>query len=292
MEFDFQRYIQERKRPGADPSSAPADHGYAYGRDVRVLGTLSKARPVKLAMEASARMDAERLRAEVIGGAPPVGAEHEPRVHKLAGQAARALRYAGPPPVFVTPAVGSRDALALSIEGHSAVVIDRALLDSLDDAELLFTLGQQLGHHQNDHAVYLTTDFALEHLSENFMGWVVKPARFAIAAWRRHGQISADRAGMLACADLHVAVAALVKRHAPGVVDGSIDADHLLAEARDNPRGSLMKALDDRLAGLPQRLKALEAFSQAELFHKAQGRDGGQSVTSVDRQVEAVIKLL
>ncbi len=290
MEFDFQRYIQDKRRVGGGAPTDSTTAPYAFGRDARVLRTLERARPVKLALEASHKLDVERLRERILGGARRADDQHEPRLARRFEKLAASLSMS-PPPLYLTDEAGDLGALALSIEREPFVLIDRSLLDTLEDDELSFVLGRLLGHIQNDHALFLTTAFALERFDDAFMGWIVKPARFAIGAWLKLGDLTADRAGMLACKDLHVAARALIKRRAPGALENPIDINNILDEAEENPRGSLMARLTERDPRLPGRLAAMKAFADSELFRRAQGREGGQSLTSVDRQVESIIKL-
>lgn len=289
MQFDFQRYIQERKRDATAPQEP--SRGYAFGRDVKVSRTLARARPVKMALEATHSLGAQRLRDEVLGGATEVGAGDDAWLAEMLQRAVKVLSLSAPPQLLVTDKAGDFGALALSIDAQETVVLDRALLESLDADELAFTMGQQCGHVQNEHTLFLTTDFALEHAADAFLGWIIKPARYAIGAWRRHGDVSADRAGMMVCGDLHVAGRALIKRLAPGSVPGPLDMDAIFEEVEDNPRGSLLADMSQRSPSLVGRLRALKAFAGAEVFRREQGRDGGMSMTSVDRQVESIIKV-
>lgn len=293
MEFDFQRYIQERGRAGggaAAGAEGSSVSGYAFGRDAKVMRTLERARPVKMALEASHRLDADRLRDKILSGAVQATADYEARIFRLVKDAAETLGMKAPP-IHVTEASGDLGILALSIEGEAFILLDRDMIDRLDEAELGFFIGQQCGHIQNGHVVFLTTAFAMERLEEAFLGWIVRPARFALGTWLKVGELTADRAGLMACGDLHVAARALIRRHAPGSIASPMDMDAVLEEAEENPRGSLMAGVVERDARLPGRLAALRAFEASEIYRRTQGRDGGQSLTSVDRRVESIIKL-
>ncbi len=289
MQFDFQRYIQERKR-NSTSTRKETPRGYAFGRDTKVSGTLGRAKPVKMALEATSNLDAERLREGVLA-ARQTDAESDAWLHQMVARAVTVLGMAEAPKLYITEQSGDFDAQALVIDSVASIVLDRALLDILDEDEMLFTIGQQCGHIHQEHALFLTADFAMEHVSEEYMRWVVSPARYAIGAWRRHGNVTADRAGMLACGEMQVAAKALLKRHGAGSLPTPLDMEIIMEEAEDNPRGSYLAALVHKAPQVPGRLLALKAFADAEIFRRACGRDGGLSMTSVDRQVESIIKI-
>jgi hypothetical protein len=262
---------------------------YAFGRDAKVMRSLERAKPVKMALEASHRLEAGRLE-EILGGAVTVSEGNEARLWALIQASAEALGVKAPP-LMVTEVPGDLEIQALLVEGRPVILIDRDVLDRFDEKALGFFIGQQLGHIQNEHVVFLTTAFALQHLEEAFLGWIVKPANFAIDRWRKLGELTADRAGLLACGDLHAAAEALIKRWAPEAIEAPWDIDVILEEAEENPRGSLMATLAQEERRLPGRLAALRAFADSELFRLSRGRDGGQSMTSVDSRVESIVKL-
>jgi len=289
MEFDFQQYIQERTRAGASPAADAAGVPYAFGRDAKVMRSLERAKPVKMALEVSHRIERARLD-EILGEAEAASETRDAKLFALVGASAKALGIS-PPALMITQRPGALEIQALLVDGEPVVLLDRDMVDRFDETALGFFIGQQLGHIQNQHLVFLTTAFALRHLEEAFLGWVVRPANFAIDRWLKLGQLTADRAGLLACGDLHAAVEALLKRHAPEAIESPLNIDVILEEAQENPKGSLMTGVAQVNKRLPGRLASLKAFSDSELFRRSKGRDGGQSMTSVDRRVESIIKL-
>jgi hypothetical protein len=271
MDFDFQRYIQTRQSDRVDSRGAQTYREYAFGSDVSVLRTLDRARVVALALKATTPVERRWLEGEVLAGAVKAGPGAHPALRELSHDAAKVLGM-GTPAVYVTAAAGV-PAAAVVVGGQPRILIAPALLETLEDAALRFVLGRQMGHLQNSHGPYLTCALALHHLEDARWGWLVKPAAAALGSWQHLGDITADRAGLLACGDIEAARAALSALL--GVEDAGLDeAERRQRRGRWEVRG-----------------RALECFAAGELYRKSRGLEGGTTPKDVDREVERVLKV-
>lgn len=269
MEFDFQAYIRDRK--GGGDRRAASGLGYAFARDRRVMRTLSLAKPVKLAIDASSRLASRKLD-PIVEAATPA-----PDVIVAAVNDACKVLQAQPADRIL---LAADDALgfsaALAHRGDELLVVTPACV-AMQATNRAFHLGRAVGHLQHGHAVYLGAAWLLRDEPDSFMKWVVKPATATLESWSRLGDVTADRAGLLAAGDLEVAVAEVMRLH--GVIG---DPAEVLGEGG-------MADLDEVLAG---RIRALQTFAEAEVFRRSVGLDGGDSLPSVDSRVEEVIKLV
>lgn len=93
------------------------------------------------------------------------------------------------------------------------IVIRSALLDQMDDAELLAIVGHELGHLHARHALYHSVANALV-----LGGSVVSPSlrllgmpiRHLLLRWLRHSELTADRAALLASRDLAACIGVML----------------------------------------------------------------------------------
>ncbi len=259
VDFDFQRYVQSRQSDRVDSRGAQAYREYAFKNDVTILRTLSRTRVVELALKATASVERSWLEGEVLGRGVKVGPGAHPAVREASHDAARALGM-GTPPVYLSAATGV-PAASVVVSGHPGVVLSPELVERLDGAALRFVLGRQLGHLQNSHGPYLTCALALRHLEASRWGWVVRPAGQALGIWQHWGDVTADRAGLLACGELAAARRGL---------------EALVGEGR------LVEA----------RMQALELFAGSSLYRQSRGEEGGEGMKEVDSAVERVLKLV
>jgi hypothetical protein len=97
-------------------------------------------------------------------------------------------------------------------------VLSSLLLDSLSADELLFVFGHELGHLRSRHIVYSQLATVLPVVGEvlktatlGIGGLLSSGLQLSVSNWLRMSDFSADRAGLLACQDLRVALRVLMK---------------------------------------------------------------------------------
>ncbi len=89
--------------------------------------------------------------------------------------------------------------------GAPVIVIRSALLDQMDDDELLAILGHEIGHLQSDHPLYQSLAQSIVMAStttSEAIRLVAWPLQLALLRWSRHAEFTADRAALLASRDL------------------------------------------------------------------------------------------
>lgn len=86
------------------------------------------------------------------------------------------------------------------------VVATRALVDACTDEELAFVLGHELGHyicgHCRCHSLARYLSAGLKFTPAWLLGSAIEPL---LMSWSRYSELSADRAGLLACKDFDAA---------------------------------------------------------------------------------------
>jgi Zn-dependent protease with chaperone function len=287
VDLDFQRYIEKRK--GAREAATREGAAYAYAGDLRVLRTLDRLRPVRLAIEATVRMWKSVARAELLGTAVKVSPAQFPQIHQLAVKCAEQLHIAVPT-VYISPAL-ALNAHTFGTEEDAYIVLNGMLVDHLNEAELASVIGHECGHIQNNHVVFSTALYYLVHFANRFVKWVVAPAVIALQGWSRRAEITCDRASLLCTRNLEVSQAALLK-----LALGSqrlykdLNVEAFLAqldESKGGP-GKYTELFKDH-PYVPKRVQALRVFAESAYYRGLTGQEGGLSSEECDAKVAELL---
>ena len=135
-----------------------------------------------------------------------------PRVHRLYERAARNLDAPEAYPLFVsqTPFV---NAGAYGME-RPFIILNSGMTGLLDDDELQFVLGHEIGHIMSGHVLYTTMTMLLVRLAEQgfpLVGLAARAILVALLEWYRKAELSSDRAGTLAIQDPEVGMRTMLK---------------------------------------------------------------------------------
>jgi Zn-dependent protease with chaperone function len=207
----------KRNTPGGEslPASPPArrrvaltgisSRAWEHPADRGALTALRELRGFDEALKMVAGIWNERAwRLQFLGGAIKVDHRQYPRLHRIYAEAATSLDIAELPELYVQND-RSINAMAVGMK-QPFIVVNTGMLELADDDELRCLLGHELGHVRSGHAVYRTmiiilTSFALRLAWFPIGSMVLYGIIAALYEWWRKAELSADRAGLLACQD-------------------------------------------------------------------------------------------
>jgi Zn-dependent protease with chaperone function len=295
VDLSFSRYVAARK--GAASAATREAALYAYGGDLRVRSGLAKLRPVTLAVEATVRFWQQVGRGRVLGNAVRVSDRQFPRIHGLVKRAAEALQIP-PPTVFVAPQLLGLDIQTFGTTDEASILLATAVMDHFNDPELLFLIGRECGHIQNNHTPYTTALHFLEKSGNQILRWGAQPAIMALRGWARRADVTCDRAGLLCARDLEAAKSALVKLTVGSQrLYSDIDVDEYLRQLEDT-RGGGPGRFDELFNArplLPKRVAALRLFAETT-FYRSGSSDhvagSGLSKEECDAKVGELLAVL
>ncbi|MEN2509859.1 M48 family metallopeptidase [Gordonia polyisoprenivorans] len=140
------------------------------------------------------------------------------------------------------------------------IVVTSAMYELMDHDEMRFVIGHELGHALSGHAVYRTMLMHLTRLAASIGfipigGWALRAVVAALMEWQRKSELSGDRAGLLCCQDLDVALRVELKL-AGGKHLEQMDTQAFVAQAREyertgDLRDGVLKLLNLELATHP-----------------------------------------
>lgn len=291
VDFDFALYVARRK--GQMEQRARDGGAYAYSGARKVQRTLSAARPVTLAIEATNRLWHSAAKSALLGTSIRVTDQQFPQLHAVAKQAAEILGIETPD-LYVAPASSDLRAQALGTDDDPYIVINSEVVERLDDAELLALVGHHCSHIQNNGVVYATALYYLTNSAMSFVRWIVQPAIMTLQAWSRRAEVSCDRAALICCKDLDVAFRSMLKTALGLEHDPELDIDEYLKQLPGTKSGiGKYGELFRSHPYLPKRVQALKLFSESAFYLRYTGDDAaeGKSAEQVDREVGQILSV-
>ncbi len=179
------------------------------------------------------------LRTLFMASAVKVGERQFARIHAIYAECLEILDVGQAPELFVaqTPIV---NAGAVGTD-RPFIVLNSGLVAMLDDDELRYILGHELGHILSDHVLYKTMlNLLLRMTVVRFgvpLGWLAIWAIIAaLTEWDRKSELSADRAGLLCAQDPGAVYRALMKLSGGGFA-GELNLDAFIEQAEEYERG-------------------------------------------------------
>ena len=221
----------------------PADRG--------ALVALRKLRGFDTVLKALSGLINERaVRLALLGSAIRADERQFPVMHRQLADVAAVLDAQDIPELYVS-ASPFPTALTIGMD-KPLIVVNSALVELLDEDEMAFVLGHELGHAISGHAVYQTLLQRLLQLtgilnSVPLGGLGIRLIVAALMEWSRKSELSADRAGLLATQDPAIAFRVHMKLASGGHLE-DLDTTSFFAQGREydeagDLRDSVLKML-------------------------------------------------
>jgi len=228
-----------------------SSRAWEHPADKGALVALRKLKGFDTVLKSLSGMFNERaVRLVFLGSAIRVGEYQFVRLHHLLADVGTVLDAGEVPELYVS-ANPVPTAVTIGMN-KPIIVVTSGLVDLLDDEEMRFVLGHELGHAISGHAVYQTLLQRLIQLSGVLYaiplgGLGVRAIMAALMEWSRKAELSADRAGLLATQDPATAFRVHMKLASGGHLE---DLDHTAFfaqgaeyDASDDLRDSVLKLL-------------------------------------------------
>jgi Zn-dependent protease with chaperone function len=176
----------------------------------------------------------------------------------------------GPVDVFVAPS-RQLNAYTFGLSSPKVVVLYAALFKVMDEDEIAFILGHELGHVALGHTWLNSLLGGMAGIPASYSAAIILSGAFLW--WNRTCEFSADRAGLLACGRLDKAVSALIKLVAPGAdTAAELQAAYQQLDAEDdNPWNNLVEGLASHPM-LIKRIEALRRYAGTQEYARLQAK--------------------
>jgi Zn-dependent protease with chaperone function len=180
---------------------------------------------------------------------PPIA----PEMDKIVQQGIARLQP-GKVQVYIAPS-NELNAYTFGLDTPKVVVLYSALLQVMDQDELSFILGHELGHVALGHTWLNSLVGGIAGIPSSFSAGILMTMAFLW--WNRACEYSADRAGLLACGKPEKAVSALVKLAAGPQADTQMELAQAYRQI-DAEDDTLLGSLNEALATHPMLIRRIQ----------------------------------
>ncbi len=168
--------------------------------------------------------------------------------------------------IFIVPS-NQLNAYTFGMDSPKAIVLYASLFDIMDQDEIQFILGHEMGHVKLGHTWLNTLVGGIAGIPSSLGAAAIM--ELAFRWWNRACEYSADRAGILACGKPNKAISALVKLEAgtAALTQAGLQATmHHIA----TDEGDIMHNLEELMASHPmiaKRIDEIRNYSNTAAYH-------------------------
>lgn len=195
-----------------------SSQAYEHPFDRQALTALQKMPGISLVLKKINEYGIDRLlRLLTLGSEIKITPRNFPHLHQTFVEACEILDITPVPDLHLSRGTGHIDTYTVGVE-KSIVSLNLDAMEWLSADELIYALGHEIGHIKSQHMIYHQMAFfmpTLKHLLSSttmgFGGLAASGLELALHNWRMMAKLTADRAGLLACQDVDVAMNTLLK---------------------------------------------------------------------------------
>lgn len=161
------------------------------------------------------------------------------------------------------------NAYTFGLSNPKVIVVYEPMLKVMEADEMAFVIGHEMGHVALGHTWLNTILGGMAGIPAPFGAAII--LQVAFRWWNRACEYSSDRAGLLACGDLHKAVSALVRLAAPNIRNQA-EFEHAMAaiDAQDDILANQFVELFQSHPMIIRRINALKAYARSTEYSRMQ----------------------
>ena len=198
-------------------------HPYEYEHpfDAKALDALQSTSGLDILVRQFNKQITERLiTIQYTGSNLKITKNTHPKLYDLLDRVCNTINLPSRPDLYLKEAY-EINGFTIGVD-HPIIVLNSGSIDKLDDDELLYLIGHEVGHIKSRHTLYKQIAYYLRILmnvmgkvtfkiSDMFLENVQDALQLALWKWSRMSELTADRAGLLACQDVQIAIRWMMK---------------------------------------------------------------------------------
>ena len=208
---------------------------YEHPFDQKALNALQKTPGLDLVGNFITRHTVEKIyTVQYTGSNIKVTSENYPKIYEYLQYACQILDLPKVPELYIEWGYNI-NAFTVGSE-NPIIVLNSGLIDLCDDDEIMFVIGHECGHIKSNHMLYhmmaQVINICIDFIP--FGNIAAAPLQYALYYWDRMSEFTADRAGLLCCQNMEVAVRAFMKMAGMPIKEfGKMSYETFIGQAAD-----------------------------------------------------------
>ena len=190
------------------------------------------------------------------------------------------------------------NAFTVGTDEESYIVLGNVLVRVMDNVKLKFIIGHECGHISMGHVLYhsiVSTAASFANSIPLVGKFVYGFSSFALTAWSRRSEITADRAGMLCCLNPDEAKKALLQLQSGFINADNLDVNSYVRNSRSYRNKSFLRRINEFSQNHPplsKRIEAIDLFAKSEAYYLTRGLPVPSDCISMKRLTDSVEKII
>ena len=190
---------------------------YEHPFDAKALDTLQKTPGLDKFVRQYNKHAVERvITVQYTGSNLRITNENYPKIHSLLDRVCEIINLPQCPDLYLEAGSGI-NSFTIGVD-RPIIILTSDAINLLDDSELLYLIGHEVGHIKSQHTLYHQIAQFLPAIAD-VLGQVTlglgkllsSPLQLVLLRWSRMSEFTADRAGLLACQDRDLATQVMMK---------------------------------------------------------------------------------
>jgi len=308
LDISFSAYANKRKtEAGKHLIGGVPD--YTYGADYEMMRKINAIPGAYKLLKAIASSYVPAAKEKYNLTCMKVGPTQRPDIYEMTKDCADRLKI-GVPEIYIQGKVGELNAFTIASEDSAPLIIlYSALVERLTPGELKSVIGHECGHIHNNHGIYKTVinvvfdSIVLSGIPNIpaialLLDKAMRPLQWALNAWSRASEVTADRAGLICTDDFNDAINSEAKLlYGATFNNESFNIDAIIKQydrIRSTP--ARMLELDYNHPASARRIMAVMEFMNSEVLYgwRPEKMKAGETLISkqeLDMRCEKIISV-
>lgn len=214
-------------------------------------------------------INADAYMGQILATGITVNEQNYPEINTIVDECVKTLQIQRP--YVVVSSQPGINAMTFGSDEEPYLVLTSLLVKIMNQDQLRFVIGHECGHIAMGHVMYHSAVSILSLIGTKSL-LIGKAAVYALNAWSRRSEITADRAGLICCGNVDTARKALIQLECAYRNADDFDIDAYTQNSKDYLSKGLLRKIGEYKSShplTPKRIEAITEFAKSSKYYEA-----------------------